>query len=76
MVNFGAHSDGKMFAADRDFSLGAAFNSFYRGNETFASNDDFLYESPFLENRKDDRVSFIARVGLTVGLQFGSNNRR
>lgn len=76
MVNFGAHSYGKMFAADLYFSLGAAFNSFDRGNETFASNDDFLYESPFLENRKDDRVSFIARVGLTVGLQFGSNNRR
>ncbi|HNM25569.1 MAG TPA: hypothetical protein PKL15_09075, partial [Saprospiraceae bacterium] len=44
MVNFGAHSYGRLLAADLYFSLGAAFNSFDRGNEAFADNDSFLYE--------------------------------
>lgn len=76
MLNLGAHSYGKLLAADLYASIGATYNMFERGNEAFNDSDTFLYENLLLENRKENRVAFIARVGLTIGLQFGSNNRR
>lgn len=76
MLNSGLHSYGRIFAADIYISGGASYNTFDRGNEAFNSKSNFLYENVLLENRKENRVSFMVRIGITLGFQFGTNTVR
>lgn len=76
MLNAGVHSYGKLLAADFFLSAGASYDDFDRGNPDYRDNKTLLYDSVFLENRRASRFSFMARIGITIGFQVGTNNRR
>lgn len=75
MMNAGTHSYGRFLASNFFVSLGGAWSTFDRGNATF-DNDAYTYSnsgtpSALLNSRKSGRFSLMARVGMTIGLQFG-----
>ena len=71
MMNAGTHSYGRVLASSFFVSLGGAWSTFDRGNALY-DNDDYIYvDNPLLNSRKSGRFSLMARVGVTIGLQFG-----
>ena len=68
MWNSGAHANGKILAADFFVGMGAAYNKFDRGG---LEGEEFTYNNKLLQDRKGTYVSFIARFGVTIGLQIG-----
>lgn len=75
MLNSGIHAYGKFFAGDFYISAGAGYSQFERGNNQF-SGEGYEFDHSMLGLRKAERVTFMMRIGITVGLQVGSNNRR
>jgi hypothetical protein len=75
MLNSGIHAYGKFFAGDVYMSAGAGYSQFDRGNAQF-SGDGYEFDHSMLGLRKAERFTLMLRVGITVGLQVGSNNRR
>jgi hypothetical protein len=71
MLNSGRHSYGRLLASDFFFGFGGAWSRFERGNDSF-DNKDYTYEHPLIDGRKSGRISLMARVGVTVGLQVGN----
>jgi hypothetical protein len=71
MFNGGYHSYGRYLAADFYMGYGLSWNSFDRGNTDFDSKDYNYEGNPLLNGRKQGRISLVARVGVTIGLQIG-----
>lgn len=71
MLNGGLHSYGRYFASDFYMGYGLSWNSFDRGNANF-DNKNYNYEdNALLNGRKAGRMSFMMRIGVTIGFQLG-----
>lgn len=69
LYNTGFHTNRRLLAADVYFSLGGSYNLFERGNPDYETGS-FTFTNILLR-RKEARFSVMARIGLTIGLQFG-----
>lgn len=72
MVNMGGLVLGKGFGMDAYMGIGATYSQWDNGSDLHT--DDYTFENIILENRKDAYFSFIVRVGVTMGLNFGHGN--
>ncbi len=74
MVNLGVMPLAKGFGLDMYYGFGANYSQFDPGNEL--DREAYAIDNPLLENRKDSYFGFLMRLGITLGLNFGSGNTR
>jgi hypothetical protein len=74
MINIGGMALERGVGADVYFGIGATYNEWKLGSSIHT--DEYAIENIVLENRKDNYFSFIMRVGMTVGLNFGRGNMK
>lgn len=74
MINEGAMGLYKGYGFDAYIGVGATYNQFNDGN-SLLDRTAYTINNNVLQYRKKEYFSFIMRVGITIGLNFGNGNR-
>lgn len=74
MLNEGCLCLFKGFGFDAFVGLGVAYNTFDIGSDV--DRTTHTIDNPVLQYRKDNYFSFIARAGITIGLNIGNGVRK
>ena len=53
---------------DMYFGIGAAYNQFDGGNDTYWNNEKYTINDGMLANRKASYFSFTMRLGVSIGI--------